>query len=154
MPNPVLKSLKALLAAIVITIFLGKTLQALQIWIWAVCLIWFDRSMHVSVWIGNISTDVQWGCQGSMWLPYCTVGAVLARWWEVPGVCSTPVQKVQFVSHQIRESFSSCSQSPLNAVWQTPSSLSYAFYSKWLPSSHSTIKTCLMERCWDELSKL
>lgn len=86
MPNPVLKSLKALLASIVIMNLLGKTLQALQIYIWAVCLIWSDRSMHASVWIGNISTDVQWGCQGCMWLhflllhpPYCTVGAVLAR---------------------------------------------------------------------------
>ena len=56
---------------------------------------------------------------------------VLARWCVclVFGRCSawSSAQSVTFFSHQTRESFPSCSPSPLNAIWQSLSRLSYAF---------------------------
>lgn len=54
------------------------------------------------------------------------------------------------MSHQTKESFSSCCQSPLNGIWQIPSRLSYSFFSKWHSSNHSPIKAWLMECSWDD----
>lgn len=53
------------------------------------------------------------------------------------------------MSHQTTETFSSCSHSPLSAVWQTPGWLSSSFYSGVAPSTHSAIKARLAECCRD-----
>ena len=60
--------------------------------------------------------------------PCFIVGMVLVcSSWYSPDIAWRATQGVQLLFHQTRESFSSCSQSPLNAVCQTPSGLSYAF---------------------------
>lgn len=75
-------------------------------------------------------------------LPCSSVGITLGTCWVVPGLfeslwsdCQERYLAVRpkcsvSLSHHTKKSFSSCSQYPVRAIWQTPGRLSYAFYSR------------------------